>query len=156
MKRFIRKILKFFGIKRYIVEAILTPASRFDLVKWWTLFRSPFRDNIYCHHMTVAYGLTRKQLCYFNDGEPAVLRITGSAEDEFCQAVSVERHPETRDKIEQSLFCRNKHPHITISTSFGTPPVYSNKLLDNPEVRRDREGIKSSLFLCAIVRIRKL
>lgn len=79
---------------------------------------------VHCHHMTVAYHPDESYLPQLRAliGREYLLNVTALATDERGQAVRVNGAP--------SL---NQNPHVTISCADGTPPQYSNELLQNEE-----------------------
>lgn len=74
-------------------------------------------DKIFAHHSTNKFRPTNAD--GLEIGKKSNLKIIGQAHDEKCFALIVE-NPKSE----------NKFPHITISCSLNTNPVYSQKLLE--------------------------
>jgi len=93
----------------------LTPTGRAALLAAFP----PVHERKIADHMTVAFKPTPAELASFVPGMRVSLIVTGYAEDEKGQAVLVEGYPS-----------RNAFPHITVSVSQDTKPVYSNQLME--------------------------
>jgi hypothetical protein len=118
---YIQEIIKCAGKKRkaIYVAAFLTPLGREDLENWWgTVVQKDFLDKQFMHHVTIKYKPSEEEVTSLPIGDKVSLKIIGYSEDERGQAVLV-------SGIEAS----NTYPHITISTSLDTSPVYSNDLI---------------------------
>lgn len=81
----------------------------------------PVHSNIYAEHVTVAFQPTREQEEYLIPycGKQVALKVVGYGEDDKGQAVVVSGI----DRFDKGI------PHVTISCSDDTKPVYSNTLL---------------------------
>jgi len=90
--------------------------------------------KIFAHHSTNWY--MPSSLEGLEIGKKSTLKIIGQAYDQKGFAVLVEN---TKSK--------NKFPHITISCSEGTAPVYSNELLEKAMNDGSLEMFKGSLFI---------
>lgn len=78
---------------------------------------------VHCHHLTLAFNPDigdHDDICWSRYiGGILDLYVTGMAKDDRGQAVFVPKTPSS-----------NKFPHVTVSCAEGTPPVYSNELLE--------------------------
>lgn len=114
-----------------IVLAVLTEASHRALLEAYP----PVHENVYAHHLTMAYDAPLGVHARFAKLEGRTLKfmVLGVAQDERGQAVVVYGHS------------TNPVPHVTISTASGTPPEYSNDLLargwEPAEHRLELEGV---------------
>lgn len=77
----------------------------------------PIYEKVYYHHSTIVYR--PESLDGLEVGKSHKLRITGRAHDMNCDALLVYNEKSN-----------NKHPHITLSVTKDTSPVYSNKMLE--------------------------
>jgi tRNA splicing ligase len=78
----------------------------------------------YCHHMTIRFNPgNNDNLPLF--GDDISLVVTEVVADNRAVAVKVE--PNTNKK--ELHMPADKVPHVTIATAPGTPPVYSNELI---------------------------
>lgn len=77
----------------------------------------PKHPKVFAHHSTNQYKPSNIE--NLEIGKKSVLKIIGQASDNKCYALLVE-NPKSE----------NKFPHITISCSEDTSPVYSNQLLE--------------------------
>ena len=97
------------------------------LLDWWVrVAESPVYSVVYGHHLTLKFKPTPEEVEALPIGEEFLIAIDGWVEDDFGQAVSV--------GDTAGLPCSNEHPHITVACAWGTPPVYSNQLLENKKV----------------------
>lgn len=71
-------------------------------------------------HVTLAFDVAEEE-CPAEDTYDCGVIVKGLAYNERCAALVVE--------ISKHLTCHNKHPHITLATADGVPPVYSNDML---------------------------
>ncbi len=94
-----------------------------DVEAQWRLLAAfpPRHALVYGDHVTLCFKPTAEELLHYAMvvGEEFDLDIAGEAHDEMGQAVLV-----------HNVTTKNKQAHITISTSPGTKPVYSNKLAE--------------------------
>lgn len=81
----------------------------------------PKHENVYAEHMTIVFAPTEEQdqKLLLQWGKKVQLHVIGVADDHKGQAVVVYG----MDRIGGGI------PHVTISCSDGTKPVYSNSLL---------------------------
>ena len=106
--------------RKAIYSAVfLTQDGEIDLLNWWT---NDMQKNLlqkrFHHHMTIKFRPESDEVTSLDLGSEITLKIVGYADDENGQAVAVEGFASSNDI-----------PHITISTSLETSPVYSNELL---------------------------
>lgn len=104
--------------KLQMIQLIIDGPSRQALLHAFP----PMHDNIYAHHVTIAFKPSESQareLAPFC-GQVINFEAIAEASDDFGQAVLV-----------SGIDGNNKFPHITISTSPETKPAYSNELLAN-------------------------
>ena len=82
--------------------------------------------QVYCDHVTLAYGQDQVE-AYDQElfGEEVRLDVWNVVYDGRCAAAEVD--PEQL----LGLGANNERPHITLVTADGTPPVYSNELLED-------------------------
>lgn len=104
----------------------LTPESKTKLIK-----AVPLREehvNVFAHHMTIWHASKKTTpLEKLPLGELVDLRVLGYSFDEFGVAAAVQPP--------FALDVANKVPHITIATSVGVKPFYSNRLLKTQGVQ---------------------
>lgn len=81
----------------------------------------PKHTQVYSHHMTVVYKPDQLQYEKYSPllGKVYTMTVVGYAIDAKGEAVL----------IETDISVSNTFPHVTISTAFGIPPVYSNLLM---------------------------
>lgn len=105
-------------MKPVIFMAVLDQASQ-DLLKKYAI-----HDQVYCHHMTMAFKPTDEQYRRLHAfvGMAFEGRVSWIIQNAACCAA----------RIETNTLCLNKHPHVTISCGPDVKPVYSNTLLDLP------------------------
>lgn len=135
---YIQEIIKCAGKKRKAIytAAFLTPLGREDLENWWgTVVQKDFLDKQFMHHITIKYKPSEEEVMSLPIGEEVSLKIIGYSEDERGQAVLV-------SGIESQP---GKTPHITVSTSLDTSPVYSNDLIAGGFVEKDGVEIKARI-----------
>ena len=103
-----------------MIQFILDDKSRTALLE----AVHPKHEVVVAHHVTIAFKpeAGNPVLGQFRNGEELTIKAIGHAEDELIQAVSVR------------IFSTNEHPHITISHTYDTGPVYSNELLQTVPV----------------------
>ena len=83
-----------------------------------------FYPNVYCDHVTLAYG--PEQVAEFDEG------LLGAADEfEAWNVISDERGAALElDREELArLGVNNERPHVTLACADGTRPVYSNALI---------------------------
>ncbi len=99
----------------------LTERGKDDLLNWWASeVGASLLDKPFHHHMTIKFKPDSEQVTSLDLGQTVALQVVGYASNERGQAVAVVGHPSSNDI-----------PHITISTSLDTSPVYSNELLES-------------------------
>lgn len=97
----------------------LSEESRSELLRWWgDVVGPPLLSLVFAHHVTLVYDPSVVQLEQLTLGAEGEVQIIGWAADEHGQAVLVRSIPVSVNEL----------PHVTVSTD-GTPPVYSNTLL---------------------------
>lgn len=117
------------------VGVFLTPESREQLLKDFP----PRHDDVQADHVTLAFRPTEEQMEALTAdaslGEHMTLKVVGLAEDDKGQVLEVElpggvERPDGRT------------PHVTVSVTSGTPPIYSNELVGQarPVAPRTYEG----------------
>jgi len=79
--------------------------------------------QVFADHVTVLFEPRDEQISELAEGEPAFVKLIAHVEDDRGQAVAV-IIPDFLAEL------ANRMPHITISTAKGTPPAYSNELLE--------------------------
>ncbi|MEY2665594.1 MAG: hypothetical protein RLZZ480_699 [Candidatus Parcubacteria bacterium] len=77
----------------------------------------PAHKTIYAHHSTIAFR--PGSLAGIEVGKRHTIKVVGRVIDEKGDALLVE-NPRSQ----------NKFPHITLSTIKGTPPMYSNEMIE--------------------------
>lgn len=94
-------------------------------------------DDGKADHVTVVFAPTSEVLESMRPmfGKRYQIKVTGYAEDEFCQAVTVD--------VPGLEFPDNKIPHITVAVADGIPPKYSNELLSSGNLRPVKDLILS-------------
>lgn len=98
----------------------LSDESQAELLRWWAkVVGQPLLSEVHAHHVTLAYDPTQAQLEAIPFGSEGRVEVVGWAADEHGQAVLVRSVPASI----------NAFPHVTVATD-GTPPVYSNLLLE--------------------------
>jgi hypothetical protein len=80
--------------------------------------------TLHLDHMTLAFAPSVDLLVQLPLGKTVTLQVHGVASDDKGQALAV-----SLPEASGALVSRNAHPHITLSTAHGVPPVYSNTLL---------------------------
>jgi len=100
------------------VGAFLTPQSRRHLLREFP----PAHPRVYADHVTIQWGGRPEDLAKFKMGSILHLRVVGYAEDSKAQAVVVVLPSDVARHA-------NRNPHVTISTTPGVAPVYSNELI---------------------------
>lgn len=85
--------------------------------------RIPDDGTLHCNHMTIQFRPDSDHVSKLPLGGTTELQVTGFAADSKCVALAVKY---LRYGVESS----NSVPHVTLWTSEGTPPVYSNELLE--------------------------
>lgn len=106
------------------IGVFLTPESRSKLLRTFP----PQHQDIKADHVTLVFKPKDSDLAGFQIGQRVQFQVVGYAVDQKGQAVAVRLPPDV------NRLSKNKNPHITISVSPGTKPVYSNVLLDQGEV----------------------
>lgn len=96
------------------IGAFLTEESRAILLA----AVPPLHFDVYAGHVTIVFRPEPEDLILFADGREVELEVFEEVWDARGQAVAVRGVPS-----------ENAHPHITISTTPETKPVYSNELL---------------------------
>ncbi len=91
-------------------------------------------SKVFAHHSTNWYKPA--SLEGLEIGKKSLLKIIGQAYDQKGFAVLVE-----------NAQSKNKFPHITISCTEGTPPVYSNELLEKASKNGSLEMFEKTLFI---------
>jgi len=105
--------------KALYTGAFLTPAGAEMLDNWWgTVVQEDFLAKHFTHHMTIKFKPSEDEVVGIPIGEDVSLKVVGYASDENGQAVMV-----------TGVSSSNSIPHVTVSTSEGTSPAYSNELL---------------------------
>lgn len=118
---------RFSGRRVTYVGIFLDDTSKRRLLQWWqSTIRTRLLPKLYAHHVTLKFRPSDSELERFNIGAQALVQVLGYAEDEKAQAVLVR----------PSVNSANRHPHITIATNHGVPPVYSNDLLAKGYTRK--------------------
>lgn len=113
------------AIKGSCIAIVLSPESRRELIDWWNnSVGIDLLDRTIAHHMTLKYQPDEIECQNYDIGSLANVKVVGYAADEKAQAVAVECQIESQ----------NRKPHITVSVSVDTMPVYSNKLLSNKPI----------------------
>ena len=107
--------------------AFLLPTGSKMLDDWWSSkVKKGFLENHFKHHMTIKFKPSEEEVVSLSIGEDIKLKIIGYASDENGQAVVVSGASSSNDA-----------PHITVSTSKGTSPSYSNELLSKGIIEVD-------------------
>jgi hypothetical protein len=105
--------------KALYTAAFLTPSGKEMLENWWgTVAQKDFHSKKFMHHMTIKFKPSEEEVLSLPIGDEVSLKIVGYNEDDKGQAVMV-----------AGVNSTNAIPHITVSTSEDTSPVYSNELL---------------------------
>jgi hypothetical protein len=82
---------------------------------------TPAHEKIHAHHVTLAFGVTADAA--------DVLDLVGREINVVAfDAVNGDGVQAIRVKLPDGIPCGNAHPHITVSTADGVPPVKSNEL----------------------------
>jgi len=110
----------------------------------------PKHQNIYADHVTFWYKPDLDQVRFINKTNSPItqefaIQVTGYAEDEKAQAVSV-KFPWIDFT---GIVIKNELLHITISCAEGTSPVYSNELLKNAVPYREGVVVVGQLGVCS-------
>jgi len=107
--------------RKAIYSAVfLTEGGERDLLNWWTSgMKKQLLERRFHHHMTIKFRPGHDEVTSLDLGANVTLKVVGYANDENGQAIAVEGFASSNDI-----------PHITISTSLETSPVYSNELLN--------------------------
>lgn len=120
------------------VGVFLDPETRKQLLRDF----KPKHENVEADHVTIAFRPSeedvkaiRKALQF---GSRVPLKITGYAEDDKGQALTVELPPELAGHARRS-------PHITLSIAPGVEPVYSNELIQENLVEIPPRTIEGTL-----------
>lgn len=114
----------------YIAGVVLNDALLLPLV-------DPDMPNVYCHHVTIKYGGIDKLPGFVGD------EITFVGERLVSDDCGVALAGYLSDAGVNSYMPKDQIPHITICTSEGVPPVYSNNLIRNS----DGVGVKIRIKL---------
>lgn len=94
----------------------------------------PMHEKHYYHHSTIAYR--PKSAEGLEIGRKHKLKIIGRAHDEKCDALLV-----------VNVKSNNEHPHITLSTTKDTSPVYSNELIKKAIENNSVEYLENTLTI---------
>jgi len=89
---------------------------------------------IYAHHSTKQYK--PDNLDKLEMGKKIKLKIIARVTDDKCDVLLVE-NPKSE----------NKYPHITLSCTKGTPPVYSNQLLETADKNKTIEYFTEPYYI---------
>ena len=81
--------------------------------------------KLHAHHVTLAFNIHRKD--FDVEGQFVSMTARWLYKDDKADALTV-----ALDKNCISL-CRNKYSHVTLSTSEGTKPSYSNELIEKSQ-----------------------
>lgn len=123
-------------VKGSYIATVLSPESKDTLLQWWeNVVRIPLLDRPIAHHVTLKYEPTERDLQQYQIDQETSVKVIGYSADEYAQAVLVR----------SDILCHNKHPHITISVSHGTPPSYSKALLAQNITRVDGPTLTGSI-----------
>jgi len=118
----VRDIIKYAKKKKKALytAAFLTPVGKEMLENWWgTVVQKELHSKHFMHHMTIKFKPSEEEVLALPiDGKIVKLKIIGYNEDDRGQAVMV-----------AGVASSNSIPHITVSTTEETSPVYSNELL---------------------------
>lgn len=122
-----RQVADRFAGRPIYVGIFLDDTSKRRLLQWWqSSVRSKLLPKVFAHHVTLRFKPSEAELARFDIGAQALVQVLGYAEDEKAQAVLVR----------PSVASANRHPHITVATDHGVPPVYSNDLLAKGYTRK--------------------
>jgi len=115
-------------VKNYEDEAppyvgiFLTPEAKRKLLKDFP----PKHPEVQADHVTLMFKPTPDQMEELRDrfrmGQTVPVKITGRAEDDKSQALTVELPGDFQERSKEQ-------PHITVSVAEGVSPIYSNELL---------------------------
>mgnify|MGYP001445355776 CR=1 FL=1 len=75
------------------------------------------------HHVTLAFKPSQEHIDALDVGKRVAFTAKAIVMNSKCIAVEV--------SLPEGVESNNKHPHVTICTRDGVPPVYSNKLLED-------------------------
>ena len=104
------------------VGVFLTPEAKKELLKDFP----PKHPEVQADHITLMFKPTLDQMKQLRDrfsmGQTVPIQITGYAEDDKAQALTVELPGDIREQSKEQ-------PHITVSVAEGVSPSYSNELL---------------------------
>lgn len=121
--------------KALYTAAFLTPSGKEALANWWgTVAQKAFLEKQFMHHVTIKFKPSEEEVTALPIGEDVTLKIIGYSQDELGQAVAV-------SGVESS----SQVPHITVSTSIETSPVYSNELLSRGFSEKDGIEIEARI-----------
>jgi len=131
------------SFKKYINEnlipvfnaVVLTPESKRKLSGVFPGIHS----KKFIHHVTLQF---RPDDFPADLGQEVEIHVTGYASDENADAVSVTLNGTTST---------NEFPHITISTTSDTKPVYSNELLERSKQNGTLQNLKRPIILKGVV-----
>jgi putative lipoic acid-binding regulatory protein len=100
----------------------LTQDSANALQFWWTKNIGKILPDVLCHHLTLQFKPSEKDLLKNPIGEMCQLHVVGHAQSNLVQAVVIAR---------QKLEIQNDIPHVTVAIdkSNGGKPNDSNRLL---------------------------
>lgn len=105
------------------VGVFLTPEAKKEILRDFPAAH----PNVQADHVTLLFKPTEEQMedlrSRFKMGQSVPLKVTGVAQDDKAQALSVE--------LPAALEGTSKgRPHVTVSVADGVSPMYSNELLE--------------------------
>jgi tRNA uridine 5-carbamoylmethylation protein Kti12 len=114
----------------------------------------PRHGNVVAEHITLFFRPTTQYIRQAPIGRKFKVRVVSVVEDSKGQALQIELD----DRL--PLKCRNKIPHVTVSTAEGVSAFYSNELLEDPRATRtpvvDAWDFEATLGIALMVQNRKL
>jgi len=100
--------------------------------------------NIFCHHVTVLFGVSEDDERVQELLKIDTMLVKGKEiyTDDKGQALSVDMTSDFVSLSKENIKLLNEieqkqNYHITISTQEGVKPVYSNELLKNPDAKKE-------------------
>ena len=85
------------------------------------------------HHVTLAFKPNQDHVDALDFGKRVSFNARAIVMNSKCIAVEVE--------LPEGVTSSNKHPHVTICTRNGVPPVYSNQLLEDNSNGLGHDGL---------------
>jgi len=107
---------------KYLVMSVLTDESRKKLLNIASKVPIRLLDYLYCHHVTLAYGI--EDVSAYIEGDISVWKADKIIWDSKCECLPL-------TLVGGDPYCEKKFPHVTISTDVETKPQYSAELIES-------------------------